>query len=247
MNSSEALITLDNVGKHFETPDRSRTIRILDGVSLRIQQGESLAIVGPSGSGKSTLLNLMGALDKPSEGIITFNGRNLTDLAEEQLARIRNREIGFVFQLHHLLPQCTALENVLLPSLPLRAERNTSETSERAHSLLDHVGLSDRIHYRPGHLSGGERQRVALVRALINKPKILLADEPTGSLDIESANQLAALLTELNHEQNVTLVVVTHSIELAGRMKQLFKLRNGRLEPDHGRTPPTTTGADTQN
>lgn len=195
---------------------------VLDGVDLGVAAGESVAIVGPSGSGKSTLLNLMGALDVPTSGTVLLNGRELTGLSDEELAAIRNRELGFIFQAHHLLPQLTALENVLLPVLTGRAE-------ERARALLTRVGLGERLYHRPGQLSGGESQRVAVVRALINRPQLLLADEPTGALDHATAESLADLLVQLNREEGVALVVVTHWPALAQRMSRRYELRDGRL------------------
>jgi ABC-type lipoprotein export system ATPase subunit len=204
---------------------------VLRGITLSIAPGESLAIVGPSGSGKSTLLNIMGTLDRPTSGRMLLEGRDLADANDEALAAVRNRRIGFVFQLHHLLPQCTALENVLVPTLAPGATRRPADAEADAHRLLARMGLEDRLTYRPGQLSGGERQRVAVARALINKPAILLADEPTGSLDRASAEDLAAILAELNRADGVTLVVVTHSSALASQMGRRFELKDGRLAP----------------
>jgi len=214
----------------FEGPAEGDPVRVLDDISLSIQRGEAVGIVGPSGSGKSTLLNIIGGLDRPTSGTVTLGDRVLSDLSEQELARVRNRDIGFVFQLHHLLPQCTLLENVLVPTLPIRKELDVDAVSERARALLDRVGLADRIHHRPPQLSGGERQRAAVVRALINEPCLLLADEPTGSLDHATAVQLADLLVELNRESNVALLVVTHSHELAERMGRCYELRDGGLQ-----------------
>ncbi len=209
---------------------------VLDGLDLAVRSGESLAVVGPSGCGKSTLLNIIGTLDRPGAGQVLLDGRDLTGLDDNALAALRSREIGFVFQLHHLLPQCTILENVLLPTLAARdtaAERRQAEA--RARGLLERVGLSHRLAHRPGELSGGERQRAAVVRALVNSPKLLLADEPTGSLDRASAENLGQLLVELNRADGVTLIVVTHSLELAGEMERVRQLRDGRLHvPEDG-------------
>jgi ABC-type lipoprotein export system ATPase subunit len=204
---------------------------VLAGISLTLRAGESLAIVGPSGSGKSTLLNIMGTLDRPTSGRVLLDGQDLAALGDEALAAIRNRRIGFVFQLHHLLPQCTALENVLVPTLAGAATAPAGEMQDRAQQLLERVGLGERLAYRPGQLSGGERQRVAVARALINRPALLLADEPTGSLDRAASEHLASLLAELNREQGVTLVVVTHSTALAAKMARGLELRDGSLRP----------------
>ncbi|RPH99584.1 MAG: ABC transporter ATP-binding protein [Calditrichaeota bacterium] len=199
---------------------------ILHNISFQVNPGESVAIVGPSGSGKSTLLNLMGGLDRPTMGRILLDGRDLASLPDEELARVRNREIGFIFQLHHLLPQLSVLENVLLPTLAFQADENAIA---RAESLLNKVGLGAHLHQRPAQLSGGEQQRTAVVRALINQPKLLLADEPTGSLDAENAENLGNLLVELNRSEKVTLVLVTHALHLAEKMDRVLELRNGLL------------------
>jgi len=220
------LVELTHVQKNYATPSGE----VLRDINFQLAAGESVAIVGPSGSGKSTLLNLIGALDQPTHGTVRFDGRDLAGLSANELAAIRNRDIGFVFQLHHLLPQCTILENVLIPTLANPSASNTTAAVQRAERLLDRVGLKSRLHYRPGQLSGGERQRTAVVRALINQPKLLLADEPTGSLDQAGAENLAQLLQELNQEERVALVVVTHSRELAGRMKRVLELRDGVMQ-----------------
>lgn len=223
------LLELQNIIKQYETPDESKPLSILNDISLKVDVGESIAIVGPSGSGKSTLLNIMGALDKPTAGAVIFTGRDLASLDEKKLALIRNRDIGFIFQLHHLLPQCTVLENVLVPTLPEVTGIKSEQSIQRANHLLETVGLKERKHYKPAQLSGGERQRAAVVRALINKPKILMADEPTGSLDQASAENLGRLLSEINKQEKVTLILVTHSLELASRMDRRFRLQNGCL------------------
>ena len=227
MSSTEPILQLENVTKEFV--GAAEPLKILNGISLTIARGESIAITGPSGSGKSTLLNLLGSLDHPTRGRVTLAGRDLTALDEAQLAIVRNRQIGFVFQSHHLLPQCTVLENVLLPTLATHTAA-PSEAIARANRLLDRVGLASRLTHRPAQLSGGERQRVAVVRALINQPQLLLADEPTGALDHNSATNLGQLLVELNREEAVTLIVVTHSLELARKMQRVLKLDNGLLE-----------------
>jgi ABC-type lipoprotein export system ATPase subunit len=201
----------------------------LKDISLKVDAGQSLAIVGPSGSGKSTLLNMIGALDVPDSGKVIVNGKNIAEFDEKALAQVRNVEVGFVFQLHHLLGQCTVLENVLVPTLAGATGGQRKEIEERAEQLLDRVGLSDWAMHLPGELSGGQRQRVAVARALINEPALLLADEPTGSLDRESAEQMAQLLVELNESQGTTLIVVTHSQELASRMSRVMTLADGIL------------------
>jgi lipoprotein-releasing system ATP-binding protein len=232
----DVLLALDKVTKRYDSPDGQRIAPVLDEVCLQVASGESLAITGPSGSGKSTLLNLMGALDRPTSGSIQLSGRDLAQLADHDLAKVRNADIGFVFQLHHLLPQCTVLENVLIPTLARpQATRPNGATAPndawpRARQLIHRVGLENRAHYRPGQLSGGERQRVALVRALINRPRLVLADEPTGSLDQAAADDLIQLLVELNQEEGVTLVLVTHAVDLARRMRHQYTLHHGKLE-----------------
>ena len=230
MAGETPLIELTDVSKGYDAPGGSAaTPPVLQHLSLCVGAGESVAIVGPSGSGKSTLLNIIGTLDRPTSGTVRLDGQDLGQLGEARLAALRNREIGFVFQLHHLLPQCTVLENVLVPTLVAGAMSPGETPEQRAKRLLDRVGLADRADYFPGQLSGGERQRVAVVRALINAPNLLLADEPTGSLDRASAETLAALLVELNREEKVTLLLVTHALDLAGRMGRVLELRDGEL------------------
>jgi ABC-type lipoprotein export system ATPase subunit len=224
---TKPLLALAGVTKHYDSG--AGKVTVLAGVNLTLTAGESLAIVGPSGCGKSTLLNIIGTLDRPSSGRVELDGRDLTGLDEVALAGVRNREIGFVFQAHHLLPQCTVLENVLVPTLPLTDAGLKESAPARARQILEKVGLGSRLGHRPGQLSGGERQRVAVVRALINRPKLLLADEPTGALDRHSAENLGDLLVRLNAEEGVSLVVVTHAIELAKRMQRVFELRDGTL------------------
>jgi ABC-type lipoprotein export system ATPase subunit len=236
MPATGPLLQLANITKRFESPDGAGAITVLHEISLQVGRGDSLAIVGPSGSGKSTLLHLIGTLDRPTSGEILLDGQDLNRLDDNQLAAVRNRQIGFVFQAHYLLPQCTVLENVLVPTLAGAPPQDTSsppglQAEDRAKRLLARVGLAERLFHRPGQLSGGERQRVAVVRALINQPRLLLADEPTGALDHASAQQLAQLLVELNREEGVTLVVVTHARDLAGRMTRVLELNDGRLLP----------------
>ncbi|MBI3875864.1 MAG: ABC transporter ATP-binding protein [Verrucomicrobia bacterium] len=240
------LLKLTAVHKSYNATDGVAPVGVLRDISLALARGESLAIVGPSGCGKSTLLNIIGTLDRPTSGEVLLDGQNLAALDELQLAAVRNRQIGFIFQAHHLLPQCTVLENVLVPTLARSSPvlRNTLAPSDgeragvrgspetpkvRAIRLLKRVGLDHRLSHRPGQLSGGERQRVAVVRALINQPKLLLADEPTGALDRASAETLAQLLLELNREENVTLIVVTHALDLARKMSRVVELRDGQF------------------
>jgi ABC-type lipoprotein export system ATPase subunit len=228
------MLELIHVSKKYESPGDKQALSVLKDISLKIEPGSSLVIVGPSGSGKSTLLNIMGALDHPTAGQVLFDDQNLADLGESELASIRNKQIGFVFQLHHLLPQCTVLENVLVPTLADKKRPSMKEIRDRAEHLLQRVGLKEFMLYRPAELSGGQRQRVAVVRALINRPKLLLADEPTGSLDKDSSENIAELLVELNRSEKVTLIVVTHSLSLAERMGRVMELSDGLLK-DRGR------------
>jgi lipoprotein-releasing system ATP-binding protein len=231
MESPGLLLRLTGVTKRYDAPDKAGALLVLNDVSLDLTRGESLAIVGPSGSGKSTLLQIIGTLDRPSSGSVSLNGQDLSVLDDQQLAAVRNRQIGFVFQSHYLLPQCTVLENVLVPTLAADEAAARDGASIRAERLLKRVGLGERMSHRPGELSGGERQRVAVVRALINQPPLLLADEPTGSLDQTSARELGQLLLELNREEGVSLIIVTHARELAQRMTRVLELKAGRLVP----------------
>jgi lipoprotein-releasing system ATP-binding protein len=242
VNDGSVLLELQDVTKRYDAaaggavgvrPARAapgdNTAAVLRGISLSVGAGESLAVVGPSGSGKTTLLNIIGSLDSPTTGRVLLEGRDLAGLDEGALAQVRACRIGFVFQLHHLLDQCTVLENVLVPTLARGALREGAES--RARQLLERVGLAGRMNYRPARISGGERQRAAVVRALINRPRLLLADEPTGSLDRAAAEDLADLLVQLNKEEGVALIVVTHSPHLAGRMRRVDLLRDGLLQP----------------
>jgi len=223
------MVELVDVTKTYGDPGDPASVSVLKGITLKIEQGKAIVIVGPSGCGKSTLLNIVGGLDHATSGQVLLDGRDLAKVDDDELARIRNRQIGFVFQMHHLLPQCTVLENVLVPTLATKGQADGAALRREAESLLDRVGLADRMSHRPGELSGGQRQRVAVARALINKPKVLLADEPTGSLDEESSRSIAELLARLNREDGVTLVVVTHSRELACRIGHVMELRGGVL------------------
>lgn len=233
------LAELQDISKYYEQPGSGIRNVILNQVTLGIDAMDAIAIVGPSGSGKSTLLNMLGTLDKPSAGRVIIDGTPTDGLDDNRLAMIRNQYIGFVFQLHHLLPQLTLLENVLLPALPqkdksmqkITKDKTTEKlTLERAHYLIERVGLASQVHQRPGQMSVGECQRAAVVRALINQPRLLLADEPTGSLDAENASHLGHLLSELNQEQNLAVVLVTHSLELASMMRKIYKLTSGKLQ-----------------
>jgi len=224
------LAELLHISKYYGQPGYSIQNLVLNDVSLQIADYERIAIVGPSGSGKSTLLNIFGTLDKPSSGKVFLDGDWIDQTDENRLAEIRNSFTGFVFQMHHLLPQLTLLENILLPLLPQKVKINQKLANERALYLINRVGLSGHIRQFPSQLSVGECQRTAVVRALIKQPKLLLADEPTGSLDADNAAQLAELLSELNHEEHVALVVVTHSMELANKMDKIYRLREGKLE-----------------
>ncbi len=220
-------VELRGVTKWYESdPER----RILDGLDLVVNGGERFAIVGPSGCGKSTLLNLLGTLDVPSEGKVIIDGIDTSGLSEEEIAKIRSEKIGFIFQMHHLLPQCTALENVLIPTLALATRPDPRISADWAKELFSRVGLADKGNRHPGQLSGGERQRVAVVRALINRPRLLLADEPTGALDEDNAARLIELLVELNRTEDLAMIVVTHDRTVAESVGAIRTLNRGKLE-----------------
>ena len=220
------MLEVSNLAKEYPTP--RGPLSILSGVSFSLQRGDAAAIMGPSGAGKSTLLYILGGLEQPTSGTVTLDGRDPFTLSEKELAAFRNRAIGFIFQDHCLLPQCSVLENVLVPTL---VSRDGDGYVDRARGLLAQVGLSDRLDHRPAELSGGEKQRVALARALINKPLLLLCDEPTGNLDQASADVVASLLLELHQRQETILMVVTHSAELAARFPLRYELRNANIHP----------------
>ena len=215
-----------------EYPTRSEPLEILKGIELELTGGDNVAVIGPSGSGKSTLLNILGTLDHPTSGTYTLNNIDPFHLAEDELAAFRNANIGFIFQEHHLLPQLSVLENVLIPTMA--NGKPSQDDVSRAESLIARVGLTDRSHHRPAELSGGERERVAVARSLICGPSLLLADEPTGNLDRKNAQQIGELLLEIQQAEDMILVVVTHSSELAGMLGQQLEINDGRL---------TSTGA----
>ncbi|MCS6850049.1 MAG: ABC transporter ATP-binding protein [Gemmataceae bacterium] len=216
-------------------PTRNGPLSVLRDVSLQLHRGEAVAIMGPSGSGKSTLLHILGTLDRPTAGSVKIEGKDPFSLGEHELADFRSRHIGFIFQDHHLLPQCSVLENVLVPTLVRRGNR--AEAEAWARQLLDRVGLSQRLNHRPAELSGGERQRVAVARALVQHPVILLADEPTGNLDRRTAQSVAQLLLELHRQEQTVLVVVTHSAELARQFPQRLEMADGTLQSPEGPAP----------
>lgn len=232
---ADVLLRLERVTKRYEIETEGDNTTVLEEIDFEAHRGDSIGILGPSGSGKTTLLNLMGTLDQPTSGQVILDGQGLSRLGERELAALRNRDIGFIFQLHHLLPQLTVFENVLIPTLVHRQGGASGDAEQRAKALLDRVGLGHRLNHRPGRISGGERQRAAVVRALINRPKLLLADEPTGALDQENAQSLFELLLDLNREEGVTLICVTHALPLAERLGRVFHLADKRLLPAGGK------------
>lgn len=222
---SEEVIEVKGLSKVFET-DGSR-VAALKGIDLVIKKGETLGIVGMSGSGKSTLLHILGTLDRPTSGEVLYSGKNVFRRSDDELATFRNREIGFVFQFHYLLSEFSALENVMMPLLIQRIE--AKEAKELATNILERVGLRDRLDHRPGELSGGEQQRVAIARAVILKPGVILADEPTGNLDLETGNSVIDLFLNLNQEEEITLVLVTHNPAVAERIGRRIRLSDGKI------------------
>ncbi|EOL9012296.1 lipoprotein-releasing ABC transporter ATP-binding protein LolD [Cronobacter malonaticus] len=226
--SNSVLLQCDNLCKRYQ--EGKVQTDVLHNVSFSIDAGEMMAIVGSSGSGKSTLLHLLGGLDTPTSGDVIFSGRALSTLSSSAKAELRNRELGFIYQFHHLLPDFTAMENVAMPLLIGKAPK--AETERRALSMLDAVGLAHRSNHRPSELSGGERQRVAIARALVNNPRLVLADEPTGNLDARNADSIFDLLGELNKTQGTAFLVVTHDLQLAKRLSRQLEMRDGHLNPE---------------
>ncbi len=224
-----AFVELQDVSKSYDSPAGEESLEVFSGVNLELGEGQSAAIVGPSGSGKSTLLNVIGALDKPSGGEVLVDGKEVVGLLPEEASAFRNRTIGFVFQSHHLLPQCTVIENVMVPALAGHGGLSGDALCKRAEELLEEVDLSHRLHHRPAEISGGEKQRVSVARALINQPGLLLADEPTGALDKVNSDKLVDLLVTLNQNRGLTLLAVTHSKEVAARMDFVYLLDDGKL------------------
>ena len=225
--SNKFLVELSNIGKHYSNGDTE--IRALDGVDLSIEKGEFLSILGPSGSGKSTLMNMLGCLDKPTEGEYQLDGKNVAALSANELAGIRNQKIGFVFQSFNLLEYASALDNVALPLV--YSGIKAKERRKRAAALLEQVGLGDRLDHKPNQLSGGQKQRVAIARALVNDPQIILADEPTGALDSKSGAEIEALFNQL-HAEGRTLIIVTHDNSLAERTKRIVTIKDGKVLSD---------------
>jgi ABC-type lipoprotein export system ATPase subunit len=223
------LLSLEHIHKGFGHPGDASYRQVLHDLSLQVKEGERIAVLGPSGSGKTTLLNLVGGLDSPDKGSVRFRGEDITGYSSDEIDRFRNREVGFVFQFHHLLPQCTLLENVLVPTLVQTDRSSRDENAGRAEDLMKRVGIWEFRNKLPGILSGGECQRAAVVRAMINSPSILLADEPTGALDSKNVENMADLLLELNQEDGLTLLVVTHSMELARKMGRTLEIKQGKL------------------
>ncbi len=223
----DEMISLSDIQKVYDMGPVQ--VRALDGVSLQIEKGDYVAVMGPSGSGKSTLMNLIGCLDSPTSGSYVLKGREIARMDDDELARIRNKEIGFIFQTFNLLSRTDALQNVELPLIYSGAPRR--ERHERARRALEAVGLGDRMHHRPNEMSGGQRQRVAIARALVNEPSILLADEPTGNLDSTTGEEIMGLISDLHRQEN-TIILVTHEDELARRAARVIKLRDGRIVSD---------------
>ncbi len=220
-------ISLKNICKSYRNSQDAPARIVLKDLNLEIQSGEKIAVMGPSGSGKTTLLNILGTLDKANSGSVFFDRMEVQKLSQKALLELRNKDIGFIFQFHYLLPQCTLLENVLLPTLPLKADKII--TQQRAEELLKLMGIWEYRHQKPEALSGGECQRAAVARALINQPQILLADEPTGSLDQENSDLLIQLLLDINQQMNITLVIATHADEIARKMAKIYTVSNMQL------------------
>jgi lipoprotein-releasing system ATP-binding protein len=220
-----SLLEVRNLYKSYG--NGSAKVEVVKGIDLTVEAGDTVALVGPSGAGKSTLLHIMGTIDRPTTGEVLFDGKDIFALSDQPLASFRNRSIGFVFQFHHLLPEFTALENVMMPLLIGGTKKSQAE--ERSRSLLDDVGLSHRITHRPGELSGGEQQRVAIARALVRSPRLLLADEPTGNLDMKTSEEVHALLYSIQRQTGISLVIVTHNEKLAAGMGRTVRIVDGRI------------------
>lgn len=222
------ILEAENLHKSFKTGNKS--LQVLKGIDLKIKRGEALSILGPSGAGKSTLLHILSGLDKPSEGKVFLDGTDLSKISDEEMARIRNIRMGFVFQFYHLLPEFDALENVILPALISKQCRNSNNLKEFGMELLKSVGLNKRATHRPSELSGGEQQRLAIARAIINNPEILFCDEPTGNLDSKTSNEIIDLLLQLHAQKQMTLLTVTHDEHLAKMAKNVVHIRDGKIE-----------------
>ncbi len=229
--SGSPLLQVNDVSKSFLL--ENQTVEVLKGVNLEVREGELLAMLGASGAGKSTLLHILGTLDRPTKGTVCYESQDIFRLSEQELAQFRNRRIGFVFQFHHLLPEFTALENTYLPSL--MQKRPVSQCIEEASALLSQVGLGHRLHHKPGELSGGEQQRVAVARALIHNPDLVLADEPTGNLDTHTGETLFALLRTLNQKRKTAFVIVTHNERLSEQADRLIHMVDGRIVNGRGK------------
>ncbi len=219
------MLKLTNIHKSYK--HNGNTIDVLKGIDITVNQGDTLAVIGASGAGKSTLLNIMGALERPTGGKVTFQGRDTSDIDESGLCRLRNKEIGFVFQFHHLLPEFNAIENTIMPALIARM--GIKEAKEKAEQILSKVGLAERFSHRTGELSGGEQQRVAIARALMMQPKLLLADEPTGNLDRKTGKEIVDLLLRIRDEEGLSMVIVTHNQQLADNMTKVTEIVDGKL------------------
>ncbi len=222
---NEIVVKLDNVVKTYFMGENE--VHALRGISFEILQGEFVSIMGPSGSGKSTCMNMIGCLDRPTSGIVEINGKQTAKMTEKELAVLRNQTVGFIFQQYHLIPAMTILENVMLPLKYQKVPKE--ERIQRAKKVLDEVGLAERLNHRPNELSGGQKQRVAVARAMITKPKILLADEPTGALDTQTGNQVMELFRTINKEQNTTIIIVTHDPRIGANTKRCIKILDGQI------------------
>lgn len=224
--NNNIVLKCTNIGKSYQ--DGSLNVQVLKNLNLEVKEGEGISIIGSSGSGKSTLLHILGGLDKPSEGKITLMNQDISDMSQRQLGELRNNYLGFVYQFHHLLPEFSALENVMMPLLI--GKKNKAEAETQAVDMLEKVGLKQRILHRPSELSGGERQRAAIARALVTRPKCLLADEPTGNLDRKNAQNILDMMMDLKTELNTSLIVVTHDDELATRFERVMTMQDGHLQ-----------------